>query len=166
MELSKELQEGCTKTAEAAGSFGLDTVVSMPVFAETSGATETSAFDPRVVSGNAFAERVARIQREGNTQHFRQLPECSSPAAENLTEVDLIRAGRLRELGRSWAVAGDMPHPSPPLPNWGERSLEEEFDEEGREACHSGEKLLRPCHSGVYQGEPNLVWHHSPPELM
>ena len=100
MKLSNEFRAGHSGTAENAAMFGFDGSVRVPVQPTATGSTGACACDPRAVSGDSFADRMASIQRDGNARRLAQIPERGSPSAENSKEVDIDRAGRLRELGR------------------------------------------------------------------
>lgn len=100
MELSEELRAGLSTTRDHAASFGFDEGLRLPAPADAAAAAVAPPLDPRTVSGDCFAERLAEIQRHGNDIRRGRVPERASPADENLKESDMARSDRLRELGR------------------------------------------------------------------
>jgi radical SAM protein with 4Fe4S-binding SPASM domain len=100
MELSKEFQASQSGTVDNAATFGFDEGVRLPTQSSMIAVSAACPSDPRAVPGDGFAERIAQIQREGNTRRRAQVPERDSPADQNLTEANMDRSSRLRELGR------------------------------------------------------------------
>ena len=100
MNLSEEVRTAQAATIAALPGFGRDSSIRMPVTSTQAPEPCNSICDPRRLSPEQIAERIARIHEEGNTRRKKKIPQSGSPAAENIKEADVERRDRFREFGR------------------------------------------------------------------